>query len=255
MGSISKGVSFFLLIILAVSSLMIVESATVQSIIKPSVPEFTVRIVDHSYDVPASVTTTIDPYNNKTITRTFPATHVQNISVDLIVVNQPFPETIDGNTSFLYYNLRTKPHFGENWSQQFNESIQIGQTGRLTPQSNSQYTVLFSTPVDDYSVGDQVDYQVKAILAYQYTTYEYLEHLDPWYHGPYPVPVNHTVYVESSDWSPTQTFIVPNISPTPTPFQQNLVLILPIAVVVLAVVLVFSFLLFRRHRKTAKVNQ
>ncbi len=244
-----KNLALILILIIIISnlSLIIVKPANAHSIPKPLIPEFTIKIVDHSYDVPASVTTTIDPYNNKTITRTFPATHVQNISVDLTVSNQAFPATIDGNASFLSYNLRTKPHFGENWVQNYDETTKIG---LLTSQSSSQYTVLLSSPVDDFKVGDQIDYQVKAILGYQYTTFEHLEHLDPGYHGPYPVPVSHTVFVESSDWSPTQTFIMPDISSTPTPFQQNIVLILIFAILV--VLIVFSLLVFRRHRKTTK---
>ena len=246
---LSKSFSLLLLILLAASSIMIVKPANAQSIPKPSIPEFTVKIVDHSYDVPASVTSTIDPYNNKTITRTFPAYHVQNITVEITVKNQPFPATIQGNTSFLYYNLRYKPHFGQNW---YNVTTQ---NGNVTPQSNSQYIVLYSYPVYDFKTGDQIDFQVEVTLGYHYTTYEYLEHLPSYYHGPYPVPVDHIVYVETSGWSPTQTFIMPNISPTPMPFQSNEGLILPIAVVVLAMIIVFFSLLYRRHRNTSKSSQ
>jgi hypothetical protein len=250
MGRSSKGFSLLLAVILAVSSLIMVESASAQSIPKPSVPEFTVKLVDNSYDVPATTTSIIDSYNNKTITRTFPASHVQNITVELTVANQHFPATIDGNTSFLYYNLRTKPHFGDNWAQQYNETTHIG---TLTSQSSSQYTVLFSAPVDDFNIGDQVDYQVKAILGYQYTTYEYLEHLSPNYDGPYPVPVNHTAFVESSDWSPTQTFIMPSISsPNSGSFHFSLntqvAIFSAVAIVALSLAII-ALLLYKRNRK------
>ena len=112
----SKTLSLALILILAVSSIIMVKPTFAQSIPKPSVPQFTVNLADHGYDVPPSVTSTTDPYNGKTTTTTFPGYHYQNITVDVTIENQPFPATIDGNTSNLYYNLRTKPQFGENWA-------------------------------------------------------------------------------------------------------------------------------------------
>ena len=74
MGSTSKGVSLLFVVVLAVSSLMMVESAFAQSIPKPSVPEFTVKFVDRSYSVEES--SQINPYTGKT--EVIPAHRVQN---------------------------------------------------------------------------------------------------------------------------------------------------------------------------------
>lgn len=52
--------------ILAVSSLAMVESAFGQLITKPAVPEFTLVLVDSSYDVPT--TYSIDPYTGENVT-------------------------------------------------------------------------------------------------------------------------------------------------------------------------------------------
>ena len=54
MGSIGKGLSLLLVVILVGSSLIMVESASAQSIPKPSIPEFTVNLIDSSYDIPPS---------------------------------------------------------------------------------------------------------------------------------------------------------------------------------------------------------
>jgi hypothetical protein len=116
-------------------------------------------------------------------------------------------------------------------------------------QSNSGNTTI-SLPAN-YRVGDEVDFQVKAVLGYQYAYwtnfYGQTSHIQPMH--------VETFYYQSSDWSPTQTFIMPNISPTPTLFQSNAVLILPIAVVVLALAIGISVLLLRRHRKITKLEQ
>ncbi len=107
MGSTSKGFSLLFVVILAVSSLIIVESATAQSIPKPSVPEFTLKYVDHSYDVPPTTTTTIDPYTGKQTQATQPGYRVENKTLDVIIKNQNFTAYEDTNAQrnyALYYN-------------------------------------------------------------------------------------------------------------------------------------------------------
>jgi hypothetical protein len=55
----SKRATLLFIAILAVPSLLMVESAFGQSITKPSIPEFTAEYVDYSYDI--APTYTIDP--------------------------------------------------------------------------------------------------------------------------------------------------------------------------------------------------
>ena len=66
------------------------SSFTVDSISKPSVPEFSVRIVAYPYDVPPETTTTIDEYTGKETTTTQPGYHVENKSIEITIKNQPF---------------------------------------------------------------------------------------------------------------------------------------------------------------------
>jgi hypothetical protein len=61
-----KPATLLLITVLAVSSLIMVSSAFAQSITKPSVPEFTLVLVDSSYDVPT--TYSIDPYTGENVT-------------------------------------------------------------------------------------------------------------------------------------------------------------------------------------------
>ena len=63
MSGTSKGFSLPLVVILAVSSLIMVESAFAQSIPKPSVPEFTLKYVDNSHNVLPIYG--VDPYTGK----------------------------------------------------------------------------------------------------------------------------------------------------------------------------------------------
>ena len=65
MARMGKYLSLCLVVILAASSLLMVIPTNAQTIPKPSVPEFSVMLVSHPYDV--APTTTIDPYTGKTV--------------------------------------------------------------------------------------------------------------------------------------------------------------------------------------------
>jgi hypothetical protein len=113
-------------------------------------------------------------------------------------VNQPYPKVLNSNESFVYFDVRVKGHYGQEW----NELYQYYSNSPV--QSNSQYTVI-SLPAN-YQVGDQLDIQVQAAIGYKIVTL--IEH----------PPMN--VYTESvdfqhssSDWSLTQTFIMPPLQP------------------------------------------
>jgi hypothetical protein len=67
MGSIYKRFSLLLVIILAVSNLIMVESAYAQSIPKASVPEFSVGYVDNSYYVSTPSTITDQHGNSRVV--------------------------------------------------------------------------------------------------------------------------------------------------------------------------------------------
>ena len=89
---------------------IMIESAYVQSILQPSLPEFLVQYVNHPYDL--APTSTIDPYTGKTIIPS-QGGHFDSFSIEVKIKNQAFVSTIDssGNYTSLYYNLRFKGHY------------------------------------------------------------------------------------------------------------------------------------------------
>lgn len=209
-----------LLIAIAVSGLIgptnfdIVQAES--STPKPSVPEFTLKFVDNSYDVPPAYG--IDPYTGKNVI-TMKGYHVQNKTIVLTVENQP--HVINDNV--LYYNVRWKGHFSNSWIYYPREYLL---------SSISDYTIMvfgffgnndtkgyYTMANLDIPSGGQVDFQVQAFRGYS-TTIE---------GTPGPLsnrPTYQTTYTGvTSGWSNTQTIIVgesgstepPNASPSQNP--------------------------------------
>ena len=152
----------------------------------PSVPEFTVELVAYPYDVPPVTTTKIDQYTGEETVKTTPGYHVENRSIEIVIKNQPFTPYTDeeDNDINLYYNVRVKGHFGEDWK----ELIENG------GQSSSEYTV-FSLSAE-YPDGAQVDFQVESLVGYFRTEWRSL------------VPVGTTFIGKKSGWSNTQTITI-----------------------------------------------
>ena len=268
MGNFSKNFTIVLILMTAISSLSLMttkfaSAQSAQSIPMPSVPQFTLKYADHSYDVSPKTTTssTTNPYNGNTTTTTTTTQgyHVRNFTIDVTIENQPFTSiNIDGNSTGLYYNVRIKGHFGEDWMQQYSYTNQYSSIGGnvLPYESRSKYTVL-SIPANDYQAGDQVDFQVQAVIGYSYISYDYS-------HPPQVFSGNQFVY-NSSDWSSTQTVTIPassnsasptsTLSPTPTITPTSTVPEFS-AISVLAIFLVLSLfavtMLTIRKRKITK---
>jgi hypothetical protein len=72
------------------------------SIPEPSVPEFTVELLDTSLDVPTTYST--DPYTGDPVTHE--GYHVARRTIEVRIKNQPFTDG-DGRNKF-YYNIRIK---------------------------------------------------------------------------------------------------------------------------------------------------
>ncbi len=265
MGCINKGFSLLLVVILAVSSLMMVESAFAQSIPKPSVPEFTVKVIDRSYDEPISYYT--DPYTGKT--KTYQGYHVENKTIEIKIKNQQFNnyDSASGKTLSLYYNISAKGHFGDDW-------MYYPKNNQAYSASGSPYTTLTFLTRGSSNGGDlipapwggDIDVQVQALIGYYYT-----EFVPDKFFGSYV-----TKFVgQKSEWSNIQTITIPTSSvsnstpnptsstnpttaPTSTPTTTNLTgnpisvplntLIVVIAIF-LAIIVVLSLLLFRKHQK------
>jgi hypothetical protein len=207
-----------------------VQAFTVDSISKPLVPEFSVRIAAYPYDVPPETTTTIDEYTGKETTTTKPGYHVENKSIEITIKNQPFtPYTLTEHTGYnhetgerrtydrnstvnLYYNIEVKGHFGENWKSV--DSGDFTYEGRKSnAQLDSEYTV-FTIEADDYPKDTVLDFRVRALTGY-YVPY-----------GRSVVIFGYDFFGQESDWSETQTINVnesqmwtplPETTPTQTP--------------------------------------
>jgi hypothetical protein len=202
----SKRATLLFIAILTVSTLIMVESVFAQSIPKPSVPEFKLSYTNHIYDVPAATSQwSGEPIPNS-------AYHVDYREVIIKVKNQP--HDVNDIREQLYYNVRVKNHFSNTWTelrgrtstQYINGTIGTGTW--YYDSADSEVTYIFinlNGPTNiihtstELAVGNQVDFQVKALIGYQ-----------DW--------ENYTFFGEESPWRDTQTLtIAESQTPTPSP--------------------------------------
>ena len=231
-------------------------------ILKPYVPEFTVELIDLSYDVPTTYST--DPYTGETITH--PGHRVTNKTIELTIRNQPFDYSANDVTYHLFYNVRIKPHFEENWNElyplverhnssynSFSWPYSLYVSDSAPCESNSEFIILSLSAY--YSPNAQVDFQVEAIIGHD-SQFWYIEHvLAPMYGGYYKPAI---AYDTTSGWSNTQTLTIsesqtPTSSPEPTPSQEpqqtdhtTIIVGVAIIVAVLGAGLGFLFYLIKR---------
>lgn len=174
------------------------EPATVPT---PAVPEFTVKLVDNSYDVPAKTTTKIDQYTGKEIVNTTPGYHVENKSIEITIKNQPLSPYTDADASSyegkLYYNVRVKGHFGEEWTAPI-PFQRYDPVSRIPVYSSSGYTVV--TCSANYPADAKLDFQVEAFVGHYY--YDSIPG--------HPLGIFSAFKVDAtSGWSNTQTITIP----------------------------------------------
>lgn len=248
MGRFSKYIALIIAGILTISILSIVGNVSAQTISNPSVPEFTVNYVDHSYYVPITYTNYTNPYTGQQETREIGGYTIENKTIDVTIKNQPFNITIiDGNTTHLYYEIRWKGHFenwidhyinGINWysdKPNFYDNSQYG-----IEASNSDSTVISFSSISMSSIPNdgQVDFEVKTQIGYTYLQYGNHAHL-------LPIGASYQ-YITESDWSNIQTITMSDelVSPSPTVPEFPFQLIFLFAVIPLIAILVL------RRKKT-----
>ena len=244
MGRNRKSIVVILTVILAISSILLVNSVSAQTTPKPSVPEFTLKYVDGSYDVPT--TYTIDQYTGETITHQ--GYHVNLTVFEMVIQNQLNP------INDLYYSIQVKGHYSNEWIMFFDYSeglplqdstaketiIRMGTLDRgvLTLQGAHK-----SIPIPS---GGKEDIQVQALVgsigrnaSAPMAPYIFNGVVSDW------SPTQTITIPESNTLSPSPTF--PSASPTPTPTVPELswLVILPLLLSLFFVVVVI------RHRKTA----
>ena len=232
MGRISKSFVLILILIMIISglSVMIVKPANAQSIPKPSVPEFTLSILSHPYDV--APTTTIDPFTGKTVT-TQAGYHVENKSIEITIKNQPFTAFTDksGNYINLYYNVSYKGPYGTDWNYYSYDSL----TKYFVTQSDSDYTTISFSQIPTEG---QMDFRLQALIGfYTETGHPFMDVYEYNFTG------------QTSDWSSTQTITIQesNSSPSPTSSVPEF----PIIAILPLFLSAFSAAIILRHRKTA----
>ena len=249
----SKPLSVALMLVLICSDIMLIQAASA-SVPTPSVPEFTVKFVDASYNVPT--TTSTDPYTGETITHT--GYHVVNRTIEVKIKNQPFTAyESNGQIINFYLNIRTKGYYEKYWSNFYSPD-----NGYLV-QSNSSYTTVSYSLDDDVPLfwdniqgGGTVDFQVQALIGSVHrisngSATSILE-MYPWvFDG------------QTSEWSSTKTVVIPEPTNSPTDGvpttpsnigynQANdliLIVIVSAAVVVITVIIVAAALV-KKARKT-----
>jgi hypothetical protein len=220
-----KLVVLLLALIIVAPSVVVINP--VYSVSTPSVPEFTVKLVDRSYDAPT--TYAIDPYTGENVTHA--GHHVENRTIEVAIKNQPFVSYIDNSTGApwnitLFYNVRMRGLYADNWTTVYNPGL-----GYPT-QSNSDHTVIsYSLDENVYPLwhnlqqGGQIAFQVQALIGYVHRGYN-PNATDPFQMLPW-------IFTgETSDWSNTQTITIsesqtpspsplPSQSPTATPDSQS----------------------------------
>jgi hypothetical protein len=291
MNKTSKGFAAFIILIMAISSLSLImfKPVNAQSIPKPSVPEFSLKYADYSYNVPP--TYGINDYTGQktTITNGY---DVINRTVQFTIKNQPFNAYVDssGNTIMLYYHIRYKGNYGNTCSDisvKEGNSIIFHDT-LIFPASNSstsevkvgEYSYGGSGPIGNqrlYNINlpteGKIDFQVQALIGkaqlfnsngvlgyFALYSYNFTGQVGDW-------SSSQTLAFEETSVSPeTPNPTVPNTSyfPTIAPSNSNrsiqitiqistanvILLVGIVLVVILAVVIVVFFSV--RPRKTAK---
>jgi hypothetical protein len=172
------------------------------------VPEFTVEYVDASYDVPA--THSIDPYTGADVNQQ--GYHVKNRTIQVSIKNVPFTAYESGGQKIGYFlNIRVKGSYADDWLNVYNPD-----NGYLM-QSNFSYTTVAFSLDDNYfpfwdniPSGGTVDVEVQALIGsvhrIQNVTATDPLRMYPWiFDG------------QASDWSSTQTVIVPSDAVTAQP--------------------------------------
>ncbi len=243
----SRYLTFCIVALLAASILLMAEPVSAQTIPTPSTPEFTLRIADHSYDVPPTTTSYTDPYTGKTTTSTQPGYHVTNRSIEVSIKNQPFTSYVDadGNTVNLYYNISVKPSHGGDWTYYLNSF------GEKYQASNSEFTIVefgfggysdtISPEIGYVTPGGEVDFRVQAQIGYYKSVWVSIGGSD----SPFAGGMVPTFFGESSQWSNPQTIKTPEATTAPSPTVPE---VPALAVLPLLAMIPFTAIYLRRRK-------
>ncbi len=248
MGKVSKGLCLLFVVMLVSVSLLAIQRVCAQSNPDSPVPDFTLKLIDHSYDVPERMATTIDPYTGKPYNFTLPGYHQENKTIEITIKN---PSGAD------YYNFRWKEHSENEWNYEpFNPANPYSlDYMKYVPYNASMSTIIKEIPynaststftsftlyfikVNAIPTGREMDVQVQALYGnFKAGPSEYQPALGGVWYDLY---FNGT----TSDWSNTQTLTIPaaNNSPSPSPTvpELSLLSLLPLSLILASVALVLK---------------
>ncbi len=252
------------ILIITFSSLIVAKSAFAQSISKPSVPVFTVKYVDYSYDMPTTYGIDQSTGKNVTIQAGY---HIDNKTMEFAIKNQSFTSYNDSNGSSigLYYNFRAKMS-SENgwvfhpfaqtglgtWQSTYTNSKYYQSVSQNYPASNAENSTvtigldLFN--LQNVSTGDQLDFQVQALIG----------HIDTINSGSLAGMGYYSFTGNSSDWSNTQIITIgsekkstsasasasPTLTPSVPEFPSTI-----LALGLVTVILIGSFVIKRKQSR------
>jgi hypothetical protein len=135
MKSTGKSLSLLLILLLTISiGNLSLRLTSAQSIPTPSVPEFTVTIVEH-------------PYNESNYI-------VENQTIEFMIKNQPFSYSFNGTTYALYYNTSFKEVSDEYWSI----------SSPFPAKNDSQYSIV--SIATRYNHGAHIEAKVQAMVGH-----------------------------------------------------------------------------------------
>jgi hypothetical protein len=245
MDKVSRSLALLLIVVIGAVSMLAIQPTFAQSIPQPSAPQFTVKFVDRSYDVPNTYRTTTDPFTGKQVTANYGGYHVTNKTVDITIKNRPYSSINlqNGNLVQLYYAVRTKGHFTD-WSPEASGGYSF--TRVLSSTTGDTVVTLRIGSCDndilmDYadvviSEAGQEDFQVNAQAGYEYP-----------YSGGHILPLGiEFALLAESGWSGTQTVSFSNdqvsnsnpLIPTPTVPELPWLALLPLCLIALSIALV-----------------
>ncbi len=204
MRRLMKAVSILLITLLIVLAAI---ATTTQATPKPSVPQFTLKIVIHSYDVAPECTT--NPYTGET-TITQEGCHVEYKAIDITIQNQPGDD--------VWYVVQFKGHYTNDWRNYWAPMPNSAEFEDLIHQSSDGDHTVISVPINNdaeqggtrtnFPEGGVVEFRVQAEKGNYEETANTFQGITTRFNG------------EISDWSSVQSITIP-VESTPTPATIN----------------------------------
>jgi hypothetical protein len=232
----NRKIILLLVLIATALSLSVVESGF-SSLPKPIVPEFTLKLEANPYDVPTVYE--IDPYTGEKVVEE-EGYHVENKSITFTIKNQAFTSSFDGTNYYMFYSVREKGHFGEEWDEIYYYGDDS--PGKLPLMSDSEHTVLSIQA--DYPSGARVDFQVEAILYHDSMVRVYdhmmdvIGHLEP----------GKSIY-DRSGWSETHTIIIDESTSTTLNLSDHITFIIAGALILIPIAAGSGLLIYLSKRQ------